>query len=117
MPSYVGHYRAVRPGGCLIGAVTHSQTCRYGTHAEAQQRLDQVIAVNGGPDICTGEVRVDARPPEIFRHCGTFSQSVGCYCPGCRRLLTKDDARAYAAAQGVNQDAAAAVCGGDRDTR
>jgi hypothetical protein len=50
--SYFARYRAKT--GTLIGGVRQSQTSRFQSRSDAQRRLDDTIALNGGN--CEGEV-------------------------------------------------------------
>lgn len=88
--SFYAKYHSTN-GKTLIGGVLKSQTSCFQSRAEAQQRLDGTIQING--DHCQGEVVGSARPPEIFLHCGTGpSQSLGGQCFRCHKVLTEQDA-------------------------
>lgn len=88
--SYYAVYRAKT--GTLIGGVRSSQSSRFQHRADAQQRLDDTIEINGGN--CEGEVRESARYPEIFSHCaGSIPQAIGGRCFCCGKLLSVEDAK------------------------
>ena len=75
--SYFARYRAQT--GTLIGGVSRSQTSRFQSRADAQKRLDDTIALNGGN--CEGEVVGSDQHPEIFSHCtGSIPQAMGGRC-------------------------------------
>lgn len=89
--SYIARYRAKT--GTLIGGVSQSQTSRFQRRADAQKRLDDTIAINGGN--CDGEVIASDLHPEIFSHCGgSLPQAIGGRCFRCGKLLTIEDAKA-----------------------
>lgn len=89
--SYIARYRAKT--GTLIGGVSQSQTSRFQSRADAQVRLDDTIAINGGN--CEGEVIASDQHPEIFSHCaGSIPQAIGGKCFKCGTLLTIENAKA-----------------------
>jgi hypothetical protein len=78
-------------GKTLIGGVIKSQTSRFDSRPDAFQRLDQILEINGNH--CTGEVVESSEYPEIFLHCGRYSQAIGGKCPSCGKILTIQDAK------------------------
>lgn len=89
--SYFARYWAKT--GTLIGGVSRSQTSRFQRRADAQKRLDDTIAINGGN--CEGEILGSDLHPEIFSHCaGSIPQAIGGRCFRCGKLLTVEDAKA-----------------------
>ena len=91
--SYFARYRAKT--GTLIGGVRQSQTSRFQSRSDAQRRLDDTIALNGGN--CEGEVVASDLHPEIFSHCpGSVPQAIGGKCFQCGKVLTVEDAKATA---------------------
>ncbi len=77
----------------LLGGVQLSRSSRWGSSELAASYLAVAIENNekaGRPAL--GGVKPDPNPPEIFIHCGTHHQSVGGVCPGCGKVLTKQDA-------------------------
>lgn len=99
MPSYYAKYRSTN-GRTLLGGVIKSQTSRFQSRVMAEDRLQQVLELNG--EHCQGEVHESNLPPEIFIHCGEHAQAVGGKCPGCGKVLTRWDA--VAAGGGPNLD-------------
>lgn len=96
--SYYAEYWSA-DGRDMLGGIKRSQTCLYGTRLEAEQRLQGVQEVNAGVG-CTveGKIVVSPLPPQMFAHCpGYDSQTIGSPCFGCKKKLTKADAREYAA--------------------
>lgn len=98
--SYFAEYESA-DGRPLIGGVVRSQSSRFSTRAEAEQRLETTKEVNAGAGRAVlGRIVWSPLPPDIFSHCpGARSQAVGGVCSGCRKKLTWADARAHEAAQ------------------
>lgn len=91
--SYFARYWAKT--GTLIGGISRSQTSRFQSRSDAQKRLEDIIAINGGN--CEGEIVGSNLHPEIFSHCvGSIPQAVGGRCFQCGKLLTVEDAMAAA---------------------
>jgi hypothetical protein len=100
--SYVAVYRATGQS-TLIGAIRASRSCRYGALEDAYDRLNTALAINRAAGIeCDGEVEGVNLPPEIFLHCGRYAQTVGGFCPGCGKLLSRADADQFVAKNCVN---------------
>lgn len=88
--SYFARYWSADPAKYLLGAVRRSESCRYGRREDAELRLACAQDANGAH--CVGEVVESDEIPDIFLHCGKYPQGVGGHCPGCRKLLTREDA-------------------------
>lgn len=89
--SFIAVYRST-DGNLLLGGVLQSQSSRFERKEDAQERLRQVMDLNGPH--CEGVVVGSDLHPEIFVHCGSVAQAIGTHCPGCRKLLTVADAKA-----------------------
>ena len=87
--SYFAKYHAIK--GTMIGGVKESQTSRFRDRKDAEQRLGDTIAINGGN--VEGEIIESNLPPEIFVHCGNIAQAIRGKCHRCGKELTTQDAK------------------------
>lgn len=87
MPSYRVEYK--HPG------LGYRSSSRWGSIGDAK------CYAAGLPDNWYAGIILDARPPEIFRHCGPDddntnpSQAIGGKCFHCGKVLTRADAIAF----------------------
>jgi hypothetical protein len=89
--SFIAVYRST-DGRPLLGGIFQSQSSRFEREVDAQERLRQVIKMNGPH--CEGEVVSSDLYPEVFIHCGRVPQGIAGRCFVCGKLLTVADAEA-----------------------
>jgi hypothetical protein len=85
------------PQKTLLGGVVRHESSRYGRREDAETRMQGIHEFNEDA-IC--EIVESDLFPEIFPHCeGAVPQAINGRCEFCRKVLTVEDARAFARSQ------------------